>query len=300
VEDTVFTVAVLPAALAVIMGSLGLMLTPADFRRVLVFPRGVGIGLLNLLLISPLLAFAVANVFSLEAGLAVGLVILGASPGGAMANVLTHLARGDTALSVTMTATSSVLAVVTVPLFMGLAISHFDAAAFDESLNMLSVVARVLAITIVPISIGMYVRSRRTERVIGLEPQIKRLVLVVFVGIVIGAIASEHDRVLDNLEEVALATIALNLAAMAISFGIARVAGLDDRQSTAIALELGIHNSALAIAVAATVSTVLTIPAAVYSSFMFLSAGAFAKLMHTRNGRLAEDGRTPVTQVSGG
>jgi BASS family bile acid:Na+ symporter len=299
VEDSVFTVAVLPAALAVIMGSLGLMLTPADFRRVFVYPRGVGIGLLNLLLISPLLAFAVAEVFSLEAGLAVGLVILGASPGGAMANVLTHLARGDTALSVTMTATSSVLAVITVPLFMGLAIERFDADAFDESLNMLSVVARVLAITIVPISIGMWVRSRRTERVIELEPQIKRLVLVVFIGIVIGAIASEHDRVLDNLEEVALATIALNLAAMTISFGVARVAGLNDRQSTAIALELGIHNSALAIAVAATVSTVLTIPAAVYSAFMFLSAGAFAKLMHTRNGRLAEDSEAAVAEASG-
>ncbi len=291
-DDTIFTVAVLPAALAVIMGSLGMMLTPVDFRRVLVYPRGVGIGLLNLLLISPLLAFGVASLFSLEAGLAVGLVILGASPGGAMANVLTHLARGDTALSVTMTATSSVLAVVTVPLFMGLAIERFDAAGFDESLNMLGVVVRVLAITVVPIAIGMYLRRRYTERVIELEPRIKRLVLMVFLGIVVGAIASEHDRVLDNLSEVAAAAIALNLAAMTISFSIARVARLDSRQSTAIALELGIHNSALAIAVAATVSTVLTIPAAVYSAFMFVSAGAFAKLMHARNARLPE--RTPA------
>ena len=174
---------------------------------------------------------------------------------------------------------------ITVPLFMGLAINHFDADGFDESINMLGVVVRVLAITVVPISIGMYVRRAGPQRVIELEPQIKRLVLVVFLGIVIGAIASEHERVLDNLGEIVGAAIALNLAAMTISFTVARVAGLDDRQSTAIALELGIHNSALAIAVAATISTELTIPAAVYSSFMFLSAGAFAKLMHTRNGR---------------
>ena len=111
----------LPLAIATIMGSLGLALTPADFRRVLTAPRGVAIGMLNLAVISPLLAFAMAELFDLPPELAVGLVLLGASPGGMSANMLTHLARGDTALSVTMTAISSVASVVTVPLFLGLA-----------------------------------------------------------------------------------------------------------------------------------------------------------------------------------
>ena len=106
----------LPIALAVIMISLGLSLTVADFRRVFVYPKGVSIGLVNLVLISPLLAFAIAEAFALDPALAVGLVLLGSSPGGTMANLLTHLARGDTALSITMTATSSLAAVVTVPL----------------------------------------------------------------------------------------------------------------------------------------------------------------------------------------
>src|ERR687893_1996312 len=153
-DDSVFTEALLPLGLAVIMVSLGLSLTPADFRRVVVFPKGVSIGLLNLLAISPLLAFGVAELFSLAPVLAVGLVLLGASPGGTMANLLTHLARGDTALSVTMTAVSSLAAVVTVPLYLGLSIDWFDAPVGDD-VSMAGIVARVFAITVVPLSIGM-------------------------------------------------------------------------------------------------------------------------------------------------
>src|SRR5688572_13218114 len=114
----VVTSVLLPAAIAVIMWSLGLELRWADFRRVLTAPRGVAIGMLNLALISPLLALASAELFQLPPELAVGLVLLGASPGGMMANMLTHLSRGDTALSVTMTAISSLAAVITVPLFL--------------------------------------------------------------------------------------------------------------------------------------------------------------------------------------
>jgi bile acid:Na+ symporter, BASS family len=283
VEDSLFAAVLLPIALAVIMVSLGLSLTVADFKRVVAYPRGVAIGMLNLALISPALAFAIAEIYSLEPALAVGLVLLGASPGGTTANMLTHLARGDTALSITMTAVSSVAAVLTVPLFLELATDHFGAAGLDEDVNMLGVVARVLLITVVPLSIGMYLRSRSPARVAGLEPKARRVALIVFVGVVIGAIIAENERVLDNLDDVALAAITLNLAAMTISFTIARVARLDDRQSTAIAIELGIHNATLAIAIGASITTVLTIPAAVYSAFMFVSAGLFARLMYRRN-----------------
>jgi BASS family bile acid:Na+ symporter len=142
----------------------------------------------------------------------------------------------------------------------------------------------VLAITIIPLSVGMFLRWRSPARVAEVEPSVKRVALTLFVAIVVGAVIAEHERVFENLDEVALAAITLNLAAMAISFTIARLARLDDRQSTAIAIELGIHNAVLAIAVGATISTLLTIPAAVYSAFMFISAGAFARLMFRRNG----------------
>lgn len=292
-EDSLFATLLLPIALAVIMTSLGMSLTVDDFRRVVVYPRGVSIGLGNLILISPLLAFAIAEAYSLEPALAVGLVLLGASPGGTMANLVTHLARGDTALSITMTAISSLAAVVTVPLFLKLATDHFGASELNEDVSMLGVVALVLLITVIPLSFGMWLRARRPRRVAAIEGTFRRVALGVFAAVVVGVIVAEHDRVFDNLDDVAAAAVTLNVAAMAISFTIARVARLDDRQSTAIAIELGIHNATLAIAVGAAIATVLTIPAAVYASFMFITAGLFARLMYRRNA-----GAVPVESVS--
>ena len=277
------TSVVLPIALAVIMGSLGLSLTPADFKRVFVLPKGVSIGLVNLLAISPLLAFAVAGLYSLSPELAVGLVLLGASPGGAMANLLTHLARGDVALSVTMTAVSSVAAVLTVPLYLTLAADHFGAGDVTDDVSMGGVVARVFLITIIPLAIGMYLRARSPERVEEIQGRVKQVALGVFLVVVVGAVANEFDKIVDNFTSVAAAALTLNVLAMTVSYTVARLARLDDRQSTAIAMELGVHNSALAIAVASTVSTELAIPAAVYSAFMFITAGAFARVMHRRN-----------------
>jgi BASS family bile acid:Na+ symporter len=279
--------AVLPVALAVIMLSLGLELTVADFKRVAAEPRGAAIGLANLVVVSPLMAFAVSEIYSLPAGLAVGLVLLGASPGGTTANLLTHLARGDTALSITLTATSSVAAVVTVPLFLELAIDRFDAHELAGDIGMAGIVARVLFVTVVPLSIGMWLSANRpglTERI---ARPFKRVSLTIFILVVIGVIAAENELVLENLDDVAAAAITLNVAAMAFAFSAARLARLGDRQATAIAIELGVHNSTLAIAVGASLATVLTIPAAVYASFMFITAGTLARLMYIRNGRAA-------------
>jgi BASS family bile acid:Na+ symporter len=202
-----------------------------------------------------------------------------------MANMLTHLARGDTALSITMTAISSVAAVITVPLFLELATTHFGASSFDEDIAMGGIVVRVLLITVVPLALGMYLRSRSPERVAEIEGRAKAIAFGLFLCVVVGAVVAEHERVVDNIDDVALAAITLNVAAMAISFTIALLARLDNRQATAIAIELGVHNSTLAIAVGATIATVLTIPAAVYSAFMFISAGLFARVMYKRNTR---------------
>ena len=287
-DQPLIAILALSSSVVVIMFSLGLGLTVADFRRVVVNPRGVAIGLTNLLLISPLLAFTMAEAFGLGATLAVGTVLLGASPGGALAAMLTNLARGDVALSVTMTAISSVCAVVTVPLALELAISHFG-TSLEADPQMLPIVARVFAISLIPIGLGMLVRARRPSWVAGNYPRVRRAALVLLVFAVIVAIAAEYDLVLENFGAVAGATIALNLAAMTVGFSVARLSRLGDRQATAIAMELGIHNATLAIAVASTVSLELAIPAAVYSSFMFLSAGALARVMYKRNSSRATE-----------
>lgn len=281
-DPSVVATVVLPLALAVIMVSLGLELTRTDFRRIFVYPRGVAIGLANLAILAPLLAFAIAEVFSLDPTLAIGLVLLGASPGGTLANLLTHLARGDTALSVTMTAISSVGSLLVVPFYLGLAAEHFASEDIGD-ISMGGVVVRVFLITIIPLALGMYLRERYPDAVAERRDRVKKVAFVAFVLVVIAAVASEFETLADNFTDVALATLALNVAAMSASFGVAKLARLTDRQATAISMELGIHNATLAIAVAGTIDINLAIPAAVYSGFMFVTAGLFARLMARRN-----------------
>jgi bile acid:Na+ symporter, BASS family len=295
-EGSVATQILLPCCLAAIMWVLGLSLTVADFRRVFVVPRGIAIGLANLLLVSPLLAFGSAELFGLAPAFAVGLVLLGASPGGTMANLLTHLARGEVALSVTMTAVSSVAALVTVPLYLSLAIDRFG-ASLDADVQMPAIVARVFLITVVPLALGMYVRRRRPEWVDRVYDRARKLSLLLFVLVVIAAVASEADEALDHVGEIAAAALALNVAAMGISFAVSQLAGLGDRQATAIAMELGVHNATLAITVASSIDSTIAIPAAVYSMFMFVTAGGLARIMARRNERAAGQAQRSESSV---
>jgi BASS family bile acid:Na+ symporter len=181
-----------------------------------------------------------------------------------------------------MTALSSLAAAITVPLYLALAVAHFDAPVGDD-VGMAGVVARVFLITIVPLSIGMWIRQRNERWALANTQRAKNLAFVAFVIAVVLAVAEEFGTVTENFTELAIATLTFNVLAMGVSFTISRLARLNNRQSTAVAMELGIHNGTLAIAVAVLLDERLAIPAAVYSAFMFLTAGAFARLMYQRN-----------------
>ena len=152
-----------------------------------------------------------------------------------------------------------------------------------DDVNALGISLRVFLITVVPLAIGMWIRARRTDWAVSNEARARHIATGVFLVVVAGAVASEWETVQEYLAELALAALTLNVLAMAGSFTIARLARLDLPQSTAVALELGIHNSTLAIAVGALVADELTIPAAVYSGFMYITAGLFARALHRRN-----------------
>lgn len=278
-----FADVLLPLSVALIMGVLGLTLVPDDFRRVVTAPRGVAIGLANLLLVSPVLAFVIADVYGLAATLAVGVVLLGASPGGTMANLFTYAARGDVALSVSMTAVSSVASVLTVPLFLSLGVSYFDASGLSEEISMPGIAGRVFAISVVPLVIGMAIRARRTDWTLRNLERARAIALGAFALVVLGAITTEWETISGAFGSVAAAVLTLNVLAMTVGFFVSRAARLDSRQSTAIAMELGIHNTTLAIAVAASVDDALAGPAAVYSLLAFGTAAVFARLVAGRN-----------------
>ncbi len=291
---TIFTTVLLPLALVVIMTSLGVALTLADFRRVLVYPKGVAIGLANLLVIAPALAFAIAALFALPPELAVGVVLLGAAPGGTTANMLTHLARGDTALAVTMTAVSSALSVVTVPIFLALAIDIFMTGTSAQPAPALGpIVVKILLITLVPLSLGMLLRATLPRVAMRIEKPLKGLAIVFFVLVVFAALYAERENLAGFVSAVGLAVVTLNVLAMTISYLCSRVWRLDNRQSTAVAIELGVHNTTLSMAVGGMISSAMTIPGAVYGVFMFFTAGAFAWWMAARNAPLPPPSALP-------
>ena len=282
-DDNPITLIALPLGLVFIMFSLGMGLVKEDFLVVLRAPRGVIVGMANLLIVAPLLAVGVATIFNLPPILAVGLVLLGAAPGGTMANLLTHLARGETALSVTLTGISSALAVVTVPLYLSLSSAWFNLTGVDNDVEVLPIAGRVLVITLVPLIIGMAIKQRAPDWTLTNYHRFRVISLGLFVVIVAAAVGSEWGRVTEYLGSVLLAVITLNVLAMGISFMTARAARLSDRSSTAIALELGLHNATLAIAVGASLDPEMTIPAAVYGLFMWVTGGSFAYFMSRRN-----------------
>jgi len=279
---------VLPLSLIFIMFNIGLSLTPDDFRRVVKIPRGVAVGMVNLLFVAPFLAAVVATVFNLDPVLAVGLVLLGSAPGGTMANMYTHLAKGETALSVTLTALSSVLCVITVPLYLKLADNHFGGGDLIDDVNMIGVAARVIVITLLPLIAGMIVRQKKPTWTSVRKPGLDRAALYVFVIVVVAAVVSEWGTIVDNFAKVALATLVLNVLAMGIAFGAARALRLSERASTAISLELGIHNATVAITVGNLLGDdAFIVPAGVYSLFMFTNGALFAWYMSRRNVKAA-------------
>ena len=273
-ESNVLTELFLPLALAVIMFGMGLSLRFDDFKRILVYPKAVSLGLFNQLVLLPLVAFAIANLLQLSPELAVGLMILAACPGGATSNLITHLAKGDSALSITLTAFSSLITVVTIPFIVNFSIGYFIPGGEEQKLEILGTVIAVLAITIIPVVIGMTVLKKAPNLAQKWDQPFRKFSTVFFVIIVVAAFVKEKDNLVQFFIDAGPASLVLNLATLGLGYGLAKLAGLNFRQSLTIAVESGIQNGTLGITIAATliVNSVMTIPSAIYSLIMFGTA----------------------------
>ncbi|MCK6514972.1 bile acid:sodium symporter family protein [Myxococcota bacterium] len=266
----------MPVALGVIMLGLGLSLTLEDFRRVVSYPRAAFIGLFSQIVLLPAVAFGLASAFGLPPELAVGLVLLAASPGGATANLFSHLAKGDVALNITLTAINSLLAVVTMPLFVELALRTFMEQ--DQRLPLQTDKAiQVLVIILVPVAIGMAVRSKNEGFAQRLERPVKGLSAGFLALVILAAVLKERANLVEYFQQVGLAALSFNLISLAVGYLLPQLLAVPRRQAIAVGMEIGVHNGTLAIAVATTVlgSTAIAIPAAIYSLIMFFTAAAF-------------------------
>ena len=269
----------LPIALAIIMFGLGLSLTPGDFRRVATSPRAVVVALVLQILVLPAVAFGLVIAFNLDPLLAVGVMLLAASPGGTTANLLSHLFRGDVALNITLTAINSVLAAVSIPVITNLAISYFDA---DGTLGLqFGKVLQVIAIVIIPVVLGMFVRSKSPGFATRADRPVRIFSIAVLAIVALGAIFGERDNILDYLQSVGAVTALFCLASLSLGYFVSRLLRLSKTQSIAASMEIGVHNTTIALTIALSVldSVEVAIPAAIYSVFMYILAPAFGFLI---------------------
>jgi BASS family bile acid:Na+ symporter len=263
----------LPAGLAFIMFSLGLKLSVADFRRVLNYPVAVGLGLVAQVLLLPLTAFGIARLFNLEPQTAVGLMILAACPGGVTAAMITELSRGDTCLSITLTACTSLLSFLTVPIIVGFSLQHFLGQAATISFPVGQAIGGLFLVTIVPVVAGLVLKGAgwlqpRAEKIIG------RLATAVFLMIVCLTFFTEWPSITAHFSTVGPAILLLNVTTMTTGALLGVAGRLPGAGRIALAVECGIQNSALGITVAVSLVAVseLAVPSVIYAFLMNITA----------------------------
>lgn len=277
----IVTQILLPLILAFIMFSMGLSLVVDDFKRVAKFPKAFTIGFILQVFSLPLLGFAIAYIWTTYFGLnplyATGIVIIAACPGGVTSNLMTHLGRGDTALSISLTAIISVITVATLPFIVNLGLSTFNGATSDVQLNVVTTVLGVFVITTVPVLIGMFVKSKWSDWADRFEPIARQVATVFFVLIILAAILKDWKTLVDTFGIIGPATLTLNLVTLGMAFGISKLLSLTDSQARAITFECGLQNGTLAIFVSLTLlgSKEMVLPGAIYSILMFITGGFY-------------------------
>lgn len=285
-DYTFVSTALLPLAIGVIMFGLGLALTLGDFARVVQYPRAVVVGLVVQTVVLVPVAFAIAKLLALPPLLAIGLMLLAAAPGGAMANVFSHLAHGDVALNVTLTAINSLLALAWLPLVMNWSLAHFLGAEQYVPPPTQKIID-VATFIVLPVIVGMVVRqlwpalARRTESPV-------RLASVLLLACVVAlTIVTSHETLAASFAAVGVACIVLNLVSMGLGYAIPRLAGLPMPQVISISFEIGVHNAAVAIFMAMQVlnEDVAAVPAALYGLVMIATASIAVTWLRHRHAR---------------
>ena len=269
------TTIVLPLSLTVIMFGMGTSLVTEDFKRIFIYPKAVAIGIVGQILLLPLVGYLFASQLGLTPEISVGVMVLVACAGGATSNMIVYLARGDVALSVTLTAISSCITIFTIPLVINFALFHFMDATVETALPIGSTNMKLFMITLFPVMLGMLVRNYYSSFAIRLEKPMNKLTTVLFVLIIAAILFKERGQLTDYIISAGPVSYFLNLTCMALGFVAARLFRLDDRQSTTVSIEIGVQNSATGIFIAATLlnNSAIAIVPAVYGLVMFLNAG---------------------------
>ncbi len=269
--------AILAVSLIIIMFGMGLSLSMRDFAAVFLRPKAIIIGLVCQLIVLPIVGFTLIKIFTLQPDIAIGVIILAACPGGPTSNLITHLANGDTALSVSMTTACSLITLLTIPFIVNLGLQEVLGAGTSIQLNILQTILQVFIIVIVPVALGMLLKSKRPIFSLRMQKPVKRASGIFFVVVLLAVIIKESELLFSSLDEAGLVSLSLNLVTMAIGYGLGYLFKLSLKQRISITIEGGIQNGTLGISIATILlnNTAYAIAPAVYGIIMFLTAGLF-------------------------
>ncbi len=277
----IVTDVILPLALAFIMFALGLGLTGNDFLRVIKQPRDFFVGAISQIILLPIIALILVKLWPIAPELAIGVMIIAAAPGGVTSNLLTSFARGDVALSISFTAIISLLCVITIPFVIFTSIDLLGGSNITQDISLLKMARDMFLIVTVPVILGMLFRKFVPGISLKFEPMAKKVSIVLFVIVLLGAIAAERENVISYFIQAGLITLVLNVVMMVVAYYVAQFFASGIKQKKCITIECGLQNGTLAIFVATSIfgGGLYVVPAATYSLIMFATSLIFVYLV---------------------
>jgi len=281
----IVTDVILPLALAFIMFVLGLGLTGGDFLKVIKQPRDFFVGAFSQIILLPIIAFTLVKIWPIAPELAIGVMIIAAAPGGVTSNLLTSFAKGDVALSISLTAIISLLCVITIPFIVLTSIGLLNDSSITQDISLFSMSRDMFLIVTVPVILGMLIRRFASGAALKFEPIAKKISIVLFVLVLLGAIAAERENVISYFVQAGLITLVLNVVMMVVAYFVAQLLASGTKQKKCITIECGLQNGTLAIFVATSIfgGGMYVIPAATYSLIMFVTSLIFVFFVRNTN-----------------
>jgi BASS family bile acid:Na+ symporter len=290
---------VIPVCIFLIMMGMGLSLVTDDFKRVLKYPKAVAIGLTNQLLLLPIIGFALANIMPLEPEYAVGVMLLVLCPGGTTSNMFSHLAKGDVALSVTMTAVASLITVFTIPVVLNYSLIHFMGQGNEFQLPILTTMFSLMKLTIVPILLGMLIRQYAPKIAESTQVHVSRFGILFLTLLIIFLTYVQQDIVIPALIAAGPVSIILNISTMLLGYYSSKWFGLNLAQRTSITIEVGLQNSTLSMFMALTLlaNYKMSFTPAIYTLTMLFTAGILAGMLNSKYFKSKNNGEALVDKA---
>ena len=273
-----------PIALALIMLGLGLGLTTQDFTRVLRNPKDFLVGFIAQLIILPIVAFLLIKILNTPTEIALGVMIIAAAPGGITSNVLTKFAKGDVALSVSLTAIVSIISIITVPLIVFTSANILGIDLVSQEINLTGTALKMAGVVAVPVILGMIIRKFADNFISSKISFIDKITGFLFLIVFIAIWIEERENIFEYLSQAGLVVLILNVVMMLIAYNIAKIFASGTEQKKCIAIECGLQNGTLAVFVATQISNeiVYLIPTAAYALIMYVTGFLFIYFLRNK------------------